>query len=148
MALPNSIQSFGKGLLYVAVCGDAFGDIVARSGARSACNCSLSGNSRVRECACRGNKLECRPLNVGEERSDHVGCWGIETETVFKPTACLKQPIMTIILISHTVSWCSWLSHLSNTQKVPRSSLGEIIFLACLNSEHSTRVCTGEGRLR
>ena len=30
------------------------------------------------------------------------------------------------------VSWCSWLSHLSNTQKVPRSSLGEIIFLSYL----------------
>ncbi|KAF8535835.1 hypothetical protein BDD12DRAFT_323266 [Trichophaea hybrida] len=27
------------------------------------------------------------------------------------------------------VSWCSWLSHLSNTQKVPRSSLGEIIII-------------------
>jgi hypothetical protein len=26
------------------------------------------------------------------------------------------------------VSWCSWLSHQSNTLKVPRSSLGEIIF--------------------
>jgi hypothetical protein len=25
------------------------------------------------------------------------------------------------------VSWCSWLSHVSNTHKVPRSSLGEII---------------------
>jgi hypothetical protein len=24
-------------------------------------------------------------------------------------------------------SWCSWLSHVSNTHKVPRSSLGEVI---------------------
>jgi hypothetical protein len=30
------------------------------------------------------------------------------------------------------VSWCSWLSHVSNTHKVPRSSLGEIIpFVFC-----------------
>jgi hypothetical protein len=32
-------------------------------------------------------------------------------------------------ITSQMVSWCSWLSRQSNTLKVPRSSLGEIILL-------------------
>jgi hypothetical protein len=37
--------------------------------------------------------------------------------------------------LQEMVSWCSWLSHVSNTHKVPRSSLGEIIpFFFCLET--------------
>jgi hypothetical protein len=40
--------------------------------------------------------------------------------------------------LQEMVSWCSWLSHVSNTHKVPRSSLGEIIpFFFCLETLHA-----------
>ena len=35
----------------------------------------------------------------------------------------------------HVLGWCSWLSRLSNTQKVPSSSLGPSISLTSLRSD-------------
>ena len=37
---------------------------------------------------------------------------------------------MYLLAVHGMASWCSWLSHVSNTHKVPRSSLGEVTVIS------------------